>query len=165
MQLSATYQYHSRRPRRIERHGRTTQHFADLSCTRSVYNEAFLPPCNPTVNVVLAAQRPGGTPIQGQPPPHQQLPHQGYAGGYPAPAPSAAAPTYQLPPPSNSGSLDLSHIKPVNSGSVSFNDAVAKARGIAAERGVSYDTGRSNGSKNVFWECERVQLVPSIMLQ
>jgi far upstream element-binding protein len=86
--------------------------------------------------------------MQGQPPPQQQQPPQGYPGGYPAPTPSAT-PSYHIPPPSNSGSLDLSNIKPVNSGSVSFNDAVAKARGIAAERGVSYDMGRANGSKMV----------------
>ncbi len=90
--------------------------------------------------------------MQGQPPPppqqqQQQQPLQGYPGGYPAPSSSAATPAYHIPPPSNSGSLDLSNIKPVNSGSVSFNDAVAKARGIAAERGVSYDIGRANGSK------------------
>lgn len=85
--------------------------------------------------------------MQGQPPPQQQQPPQSYPGGYPAATPSATP--YHIPPPSNSGSLDLSNIKPVNSGSVSFNDAVAKARGIAAERGVSYDMGRANGSKIV----------------
>ncbi len=86
--------------------------------------------------------------MQGQPPPQQQPP-QGYPVGYPGPNSSAAAPAYHIPQPSNPGSLDLSNIKPVNSGSVSFNDAVAKARGIAAERGVSYDTGRANSSKAI----------------
>ena len=83
--------------------------------------------------------------MQGQPP--LQSPPQGYPGGYPTPNPSAITPVYHIPPPSNSGSLDLSNVKPVNSGSVSFNDAVAKARGIAAERGVAYDGGRASGSK------------------
>ena len=86
--------------------------------------------------------------MQGQPPP-QQPPPQGYPGGYPVPTPPTATPAYHIPPPSNSGSLDLSNIKPVNSGSVSFNDAVAKARGIAAERGGAYDSVRANGSKIV----------------
>jgi far upstream element-binding protein len=33
-------------------------------------------------------------------------------------------------------------IKPVNSGSVSIADAIAKARNIAAEKGVAYDPNR-----------------------
>lgn len=60
---------------------------------------------------------------------------------------SPTGPTaYPLPQPSTSGSLDLSNIKPVNSGSVSLADAIARARGIAAEKGVSYDAGRGGGS-------------------
>lgn len=35
--------------------------------------------------------------------------------------------------------MDLSSIKPVNSGTVSIADAIAKAKAIAAEKGVSYD--------------------------
>lgn len=50
--------------------------------------------------------------------------------------------TYPLPQPISSGSVDLSSIKPVSSGSVSIADAIAKARGFAAERGVSYDSNR-----------------------
>lgn len=42
--------------------------------------------------------------------------------------------------------MDLSNIKPVNSGSVSIAEAIAKARNIAAEKGVSYEGGRSGGS-------------------
>lgn len=49
---------------------------------------------------------------------------------------------YPLPQPISSGSVDLSSIKPVSSGSVSIADAIAKARGFAAERGVSYDSNR-----------------------
>ena len=39
----------------------------------------------------------------------------------------------------SSGSVDLSSIKPVNSGTVSITDAIAKAKAIAAEKGVSYE--------------------------
>ena len=95
--------------------------------------------------------------MQGQQP--QQQPPQGYPGNYPTSNASSITPAYHIPPPSNSGSLDLSNIKPVNSGSVSFNDAVAKARGIAAERGVSYDGGRSSGSKIIFRNIEDIRCV------
>ncbi|KAH8590310.1 hypothetical protein B0O99DRAFT_521573 [Bisporella sp. PMI_857] len=43
-----------------------------------------------------------------------------------------------LPQPTTSGSLDLSSIKPSSSGTVSIADAIAKAKAIAAEKGV-YD--------------------------
>ncbi|KAL9037750.1 MAG: hypothetical protein Q9214_005560, partial [Letrouitia sp. 1 TL-2023] len=83
-------------------------------------------------------QRPGGTPLQGQatqqPPPTHAYPPP----SYPNPTPSAGPSVYPIPQPSNSGSLDLSNIKPTNSGSVSLADAVARARGIAAEKGVHY---------------------------
>lgn len=82
-------------------------------------------------NKLAAAQRPNPTPNQGQqsyqPPPQQQ------------PNPYAPQGGYSLPQPTNSGSLDLSSIKPVNSGTVSIADAIAKAKAIAAEKGVSYD--------------------------
>ncbi|KAL8768335.1 MAG: hypothetical protein Q9209_005369 [Squamulea sp. 1 TL-2023] len=95
----------------------------------------------------LAAQRPGGTPLQGQPPPQQQPPPQAYPQpGYPLPTPPINAPPYGLPQPSSSGSLDLSSIKPSNSGSVSLADAVARARGFAAEKGVSYSGTSSRDS-------------------
>lgn len=103
---------------------------------------------------VFAAQRPGGTPTQSQPPPQQQqqpTPH-GYPPPYPPTmplqAPPQAAMPYQVPQPSNSGSIDLSNIKPVSSGSVSLADAVAKARGIAAEKGVPYGS-RGGGSQSL----------------
>lgn len=44
-----------------------------------------------------------------------------------------------MPQPSNSGSVDLSNIKPVSSGTVSIAEAIAKAKAIAAEKGVSYE--------------------------
>ncbi|KAL8855089.1 MAG: hypothetical protein Q9198_010900, partial [Flavoplaca austrocitrina] len=87
------------------------------------------------------AQRPGGTPLQGQPPPQQQQqpPPQAYPQPpYPLPTPPVNSAPYALPQPSSSGSLDLSNIKPSNSGSVSLADAVARARGFAAEKGVAY---------------------------
>lgn len=83
----------------------------------------------------LAAQR--GTPSQ-PPPPLQGAP-------YPPPqyaTPPGGATPYGLPQPINSGSVDLANIKPINSGSVSIADAIAKARGIAAEKGLSYDPNR-----------------------
>ncbi|KAL8685851.1 MAG: hypothetical protein Q9218_007505, partial [Villophora microphyllina] len=96
----------------------------------------------------LAAQRPGGTPLQAQAPPQQPQPYsQAYPPqAYPAPTPQLAAAPYALPPPSSSGSFDLNSIKPSNSGSVSLADAVARARGFAAEKGVSYsrDSYRDN---------------------
>jgi far upstream element-binding protein len=61
-----------------------------------------------------------------QQPPQQQNPY-GAPGGY------------SLPQPTNSGSVDLSSIRPVNSGTVSITDAIAKAKAIAAEKGVSYE--------------------------
>lgn len=95
----------------------------------------------------VAAQRPSGTPTQGQPAPQSQQPLQGYPNPYPTPTPPAPGPpAYAIPQPTNSGSVDLSNIKPVHSGSVSLADAVARARGIAAEKGVSYDGGRRNTS-------------------
>lgn len=41
-----------------------------------------------------------------------------------------------LPKPTSSGNVDLSHIKPSNSGSVSLADAIARARSFAAEKGI-----------------------------
>ncbi|KAK3061683.1 hypothetical protein LTS18_005663, partial [Coniosporium uncinatum] len=92
------------------------------------------------------SQNQSSTPFQGG----QQQSHQQQPQGYPGPIPTQTPPTgytpYSLPQPTNTGGFDLSNIKPVNSGSVSINDAIAKARGIAAERGVSYDQGRSSAA-------------------
>ena len=85
---------------------------------------------------IAAQQRAGGTPSQAPTP--QQQPTPGYGGSFtPQPAPG-----YGLPQPISSGSVDLSSVKPVSSGSVSIADAIAKARGFAAEKGVSYDPNR-----------------------
>ena len=85
-----------------------------------------------------AAQRSGGTPSQMPP---QQMPGAGYPPQY-GTGPPGAAQSYSLPQPISSGSVDLSSIKPVSSGSVSIADAIAKARGFAAEKGVAYDAAR-----------------------
>lgn len=100
---------------------------------------------------ITAAQRPGGTPLQGQPAVPQ--PTHNYASAYHTATPPVTAP-YNIPQPSHSGSLDLSNIKPVNSGSVSLADAIARARGIAAEKGVSYDSARGSGSEHQYLELE-----------
>lgn len=98
------------------------------------------------------AARPSTTPSQTpqqQPPPQQAPPPQGLPPGFPGALPAAtppAIPGFNLPQPTNSGSLDLSAIKPVNSGSVSIQDALAKARGYAAQKGLSSYEGRPRKS-------------------
>ncbi|EPQ65280.1 Bgt-79 [Blumeria graminis f. sp. tritici] len=87
-----------------------------------------------SILAALAAQRPNATSSnQNQQPNFQQAP--------PQPPNQYGLPPggYSLPQPTSSGSVDLSSIKPVNSGSVSITDAIAKAREIAAQKGVSYD--------------------------
>ncbi|KAF2212351.1 hypothetical protein CERZMDRAFT_112068 [Cercospora zeae-maydis SCOH1-5] len=101
----------------------------------------------PDISQILAAlaqQQPAGSPATSAPP--QQLSHQppqGYPPPGVIPAQPPSAPPHQaayLPQPSSTGSVDLSQIRPVNSGSVSIADAIAKARNIAENRGIaSYD--------------------------
>ncbi|KAL6244929.1 hypothetical protein RBB50_008457 [Rhinocladiella similis] len=87
---------------------------------------------------LAAQQRQGGTPSQAPPP----IPGAGFPPPqYPTP-PGGPPTSYGLPPPINSGSVDLAGIKPISSGSVSIADAIAKARGIAAEKGIPYDPSR-----------------------
>ncbi|KAH7122275.1 far upstream element-binding protein 2 [Dendryphion nanum] len=102
----------------------------------------------PDISAILAAlaSRPPATPSQTpqQPPQHQQLPP-GLPAGFPGALQNPTPPGlsgFHLPQPTNSGSLDLSAIKPTNSGSVSIQDALAKARGFAAEKGLSYSSAR-----------------------
>ncbi|OJD17324.1 hypothetical protein AJ78_02562 [Emergomyces pasteurianus Ep9510] len=72
-----------------------------------------------------------------------QMPMHAYSGSYhPSAVPSNIV-NYSLPPPDNTGSLDISGAKPVNTGSVSIADAIAKARGIAAEKGIVHDPNRA----------------------
>src|SRR5947207_1307034 len=61
---------------------------------------------------------------------------------YPPPAQSYhhPPPSYPYPQPSQSGSIDLSAIRPVNSGTVPLADAIAKAKAYATEKGITpYD--------------------------
>ncbi|KAI1499421.1 hypothetical protein F5X99DRAFT_389884 [Biscogniauxia marginata] len=98
-----------------------------------------------TILAALAAQRnPATTPTQTQPPhpaPGYQQTHTPSA--YPPTMPPATQPmpyatgAYPLPQPSASGNLDLSAIKPVNSGTVSFADAISQAKAYAAEKGLT----------------------------
>ncbi|KAH3983675.1 hypothetical protein HBI56_077000 [Parastagonospora nodorum] len=106
----------------------------------------------PDLNAILAALAAGGhgtpsqtpqqaPPAQHPPPPQMQQQQQmppGYPGAIPAASPPAM-PGYNFPQPTHSGSLDLSAIKPVSSGSVSIQDALAKARGFAAQKGLAFD--------------------------
>ncbi|PGG99150.1 far upstream element-binding protein [Blastomyces parvus] len=71
-----------------------------------------------------------------------QMPLHAYPGSYHPSAASANVANYSLPPPDSTGSLDISGAKPVNTGSVSIADAIAKARGIAAEKGIVHDPNR-----------------------
>ncbi|THX34694.1 eukaryotic type KH-domain (KH-domain type I) [Aureobasidium pullulans] len=94
------------------------------------------------ISSILAAlaQRPASNPAQ----PPQQGPPGGMPQGYPQNLGPAQMPTpslggFPLPQPSSSGSVDLSAIRPVNTGSVSIAEAIAKAKSIAADRGISYD--------------------------
>jgi hypothetical protein len=84
-------------------------------------------PCNHTVSTDqtshVAAQRSGGTPSQM---PSQQMPGATYPPQYGS-GPPGGAPGYSLPQPISS---------------VSIADAIAKARGFAAEKGVAYDAAR-----------------------
>ncbi len=119
-----------------------------------------------TADWVLAQQNtPQPVQARGPPPPgqmpnpqhvpqhvQQQIPGMGqpqYGNAYPVPNTPLAAPGYALPQPISSGSVDLSGVKPSNSGSVSLADAIARARGIAASKGISYDSNREGQPKNL----------------
>ncbi|KAL2753421.1 hypothetical protein ACRALDRAFT_2049065 [Sodiomyces alcalophilus JCM 7366] len=81
------------------------------------------------------APSPYAAPPGAQPPPYPPAPQ-----AAPPPQQYPGAPSYPLPQPSSTGTLDLSSIRPVNSGTVSIADAIAQAKAFAAEKGVSpYD--------------------------
>ncbi|KAH6622531.1 hypothetical protein F5144DRAFT_332815 [Chaetomium tenue] len=107
----------------------------------------------PDINSILkmlgdATQRPAtSTPTQnhpGVPDPAPAMPS-GYAppGQNPyqqQPSSYQPPPSYPYPQPASSGSIDLSAIRPVNSGTVQLADAIAKAKAYATEKGVTpYD--------------------------
>ncbi|KAI1821697.1 hypothetical protein F4861DRAFT_517729 [Xylaria intraflava] len=100
----------------------------------------------PDINAILAAlanQRNAPTPSQVQPPhavPQYQLPVP--PSTYPTMPPATQPQSYQgagypLPQPPASGNFDLSAIRPVTSGTVTFTDAVAQAKAYAAEKGLT----------------------------
>lgn len=101
-----------------------------------IYTPSGIPPRN--IVDQFHPGRSGSTPAQGQP---SSQPPQTY--------PSAATPSnplagIALPQPTSSGNLDLSAIKPAGAGNVSLADAIAKAKGMAAERA----SARDNSSRN-----------------
>ncbi|KAI0107012.1 hypothetical protein GGR51DRAFT_163322 [Nemania sp. FL0031] len=99
----------------------------------------------PDINAILAAlahQRNAPTPSQSQPshaiPPYQPpMPPSAYPNMPPATQQPYPPANYSLPQPPASGNFDLSAIRPVTSGTVSFTDAVAQAKAYAAEKGLT----------------------------
>ncbi|PKS13071.1 hypothetical protein jhhlp_000412 [Lomentospora prolificans] len=86
-------------------------------------------------------QAPGQPSVPGAPayPSSEQQPPAAYPPP-PGSTPYGAPPGYPIPQPAASGNMDLSAIRPVNSGTVSIAEAIAKAKSYAAEAGVaSYD--------------------------
>lgn len=91
-------------------------------------------------NLWLSAQQPPPPSASNQPPPNHA------AQAYP-PSQSMPPGAYQppgaasyLPAPASSGNLDLSGIRPVNSGTLNFDDVMSRIRASAAEKGVTpYD--------------------------
>ncbi|KAG7294657.1 hypothetical protein NEMBOFW57_004734 [Staphylotrichum longicolle] len=109
----------------------------------------------PDINSILkmlgdATQRPAtSTPTQSHPGVPAPAPAPPIPAGYappgqnpypPQPGSYQPAPAYPYPQPSASGSIDLSTIRPVNSGTLQLADAIAKAKAYATEKGVTpYD--------------------------
>ncbi|KAH0523544.1 hypothetical protein TsFJ059_008535 [Trichoderma semiorbis] len=115
-------------------------------------------PAHPDIQSILAAlasQRPPSSASTQTPP--------ASAGAYPAPPGSAQPASYQPPPPgvagfappgsalpapASSGNVDLSALRPVNSGTMNFDDVISKARAYATEKGItSYDRPLVYGSE------------------
>ncbi|KAI5923805.1 hypothetical protein F4810DRAFT_193900 [Camillea tinctor] len=97
-----------------------------------------------SILAALAQRNTGATPTQAQPPhPAPGYPQTHTPSAYPPTMPPATQPmpyatgAYPLPQPSASGNLDLSAIKPINSGTVSFADAISQAKAYAAEKGLT----------------------------
>ena len=104
----------------------------------------------PDINAILAALaaqgRVGGTPSQSTPAPPPTLPP-GYPGAVPQQSGTPSLGGFALPQPTSSGSVDLSSVRPVSTGSVSIAEAIAKARSIAADKNISSsrDDPRASG--------------------
>ncbi len=119
---------------RLEYPGLNMAHQPDISAILAalgkIYQSIFS--CRKHLQEDAAAQRPSETSSQAisLPPPNA-----GYPGIVSAATPSNPSAGIPLPQPSNSGSLDLSQIKPQNSGSVSIGDTVAKSQNFAADKG------------------------------
>ncbi|SPO05289.1 related to P element somatic inhibitor [Cephalotrichum gorgonifer] len=95
-----------------------------------------------SILAALASQRaaPPSAPAPGQSPapppgyaPPQHSDQQQPGTSYPPQAHYGAPSGYGVPPPATTGAVDLSSIQPVNSGTVSIADAIAKAKMYAAE--------------------------------
>ncbi|KAK3938864.1 hypothetical protein QBC46DRAFT_159591 [Diplogelasinospora grovesii] len=102
------------------------------------------PDINSILRLLDAAQRPSASNPQGQP--GMPLPSNPYPAAHPPPPnsyPSQAPPyqqapaSYPYPAPSATSTIDLSAIRPVNSGTVQMADAIAKAKAFAAEKGLN----------------------------
>ena len=74
-----------------------------------------------------------------QPPPMNQAYAQSYGG--PPQQPNTAP--YSLPQPISSGNVDLSNIRPLNSGSLSLSEAAEKERSYGGGKAGFYDDGRN----------------------
>ncbi|KAI4149306.1 MAG: hypothetical protein LQ340_004703 [Diploschistes diacapsis] len=95
----------------------------------------------PDISQILAALRPGGTPVQAAPQP-PTVAH-GYPPPYSMPTPHTNASHYPPPQPIAAGNVDLSNIRPVNSGSLTLGEAADKERSYAGGKGGFYDDGRN----------------------
>ncbi|KAH6605012.1 hypothetical protein Trco_006719 [Trichoderma cornu-damae] len=113
-------------------------------------------PAHPDIKTILAAlasQRPPSSTSTQTPP--------AASGAYPAPPGAAQPSSYQPPPPgvagfagspplpapASSGNVDLSALRPVNSGTMNFDDVVSKARAYATDKGLTpYDRPLVYGS-------------------
>ncbi|KAF2281590.1 uncharacterized protein EI97DRAFT_34048 [Westerdykella ornata] len=102
----------------------------------------------------LAQQQQSQTPAQAPPPaaPAHQPPPPGLPAGLPGalqnPTPPAI-PGFPLPQPTSTGTVDIGAIRPVSTGTVNIQDALAKARGFAADKGLSsYNGSRSAATED-----------------
>ncbi|KAL7964541.1 hypothetical protein HDV63DRAFT_268765 [Trichoderma sp. SZMC 28014] len=113
-------------------------------------------PARPDIQSILAAlasQRPPSSTSNQTPP--------AATGAYPAPPAGAPPASFQPPPPgvasfpgssalpapASSGNVDLSALRPVNSGTMNFDDIISKARAFATEKGITpYDRPLVYGS-------------------